>query len=100
MHQSTHQGALFLTVAVDRLKSGLVDLEKRLSNSRGLEKRSFYIVLYSTGLAFVLTEIALLYIMFRSRRNEESVSADRPRAWEALWSAIPAIILLILVLVI
>ena len=63
----------------------------------------FSITLYLASALFVLVEILLLYSLFRARRQRETISGsngntEQPRPWEAVWSAIPAAILLVLIL--
>jgi heme/copper-type cytochrome/quinol oxidase subunit 2 len=64
----------------------------------------FSTVLYLASALFVAIEIALLYSVFRSRRNGGSLSEDGgsrslPRTWEVVWSVIPATVLLVLILI-
>ena len=63
----------------------------------------FSITLYLASGLFVLVEILLLYSLFRARRHREMIpgsnrDTEQPRPWEAVWSAIPAAILLVLIL--
>jgi heme/copper-type cytochrome/quinol oxidase subunit 2 len=64
----------------------------------------FSITLYLASAVFVAVEIALLFSLFRARRFRESLQSngdtEQPRPWEAVWSAIPAAILLVLILMI
>ena len=61
----------------------------------------FSVVLYLTIALFVIMNIAMLYSVFRSRRQRLPDDGEKgPRAWEGVWSAIPAVILLALLVLV
>jgi len=89
-------GARSLNGALAQLKSSL-RMGAIGERDHGFEKALFRIILYLASAIFFVVQMAPLYSRFRSRRFESN-SENRPRAWEAVWSAIPAVILLALIL--
>ncbi|MEW6731166.1 MAG: cytochrome c oxidase subunit II transmembrane domain-containing protein [Acidobacteriota bacterium] len=60
----------------------------------------FYIVLYFTIAAFVVVQVARYYSGFRSRYQDREKVEFSNKTWEGIWTAIPAAILLALILLI
>jgi cytochrome c oxidase subunit 2 len=60
--------------------------------------RLFLIILYITGIVFVLTEAALLWFLFKYRRREgvKATYVEGNTRAEIIWTAIPAVICVLL----
>ncbi|MFI5213192.1 MAG: cytochrome c oxidase subunit II transmembrane domain-containing protein, partial [Gemmatimonadales bacterium] len=60
--------------------------------------RLFLIILYITGIVFVLTEAALLWFLFKYRRRDGQKASyiEGSTKAEVIWTTVPAVIVIFL----